>query len=165
MYKLAATCVSMINMFEYKMTAAIEHDFASRISYELKRAERYRIFLSLLVFNLGPVVDRGGTAGVTEDDTREKFLSDIRLFLGHTVREIDAISNTNNIKVGLLLPETSRQGAEAAARRLGQQISGFCNEYFPQTSDHFIPVEISSYPDAGGARAIQDYIGEFNKGN
>ncbi len=147
------------------MAALIEHDFASRIEYELKRAERYRIFLSLLIFNLGPVVDRGGSAGVTEEEIREKFLSDIRSFIGHTVREIDAISNSNNIKVGLLLPETSRQGAEAAARRLGQQINGFCKEYFPQATDHFIPVEISSYPDAVGARAIQDYIGEFNKGN
>jgi len=152
-------------MTEFKMSALIEHDFSSRISYELKRAERYRIFLSLLIFNLGPVVDRGGSAGVAEDGTREKFLSDIRTFLSSTIREIDAVSNSNGIKVGLLLPETSRQGAEATAQRLGREINGFCKEYFPETSEPFIPVEISSYPDAAGARSIQDYIEEFGSDN
>jgi hypothetical protein len=147
------------------MSALIEHDFSSRISYELKRAERYRIFLSLLIFNLGPIIDRGGSAGITENNVRERFLSDIRSFISNTIREIDAVSNSDGIRVGLLLPETSRQGAEATARRLGREIIGFCKEYFPQTDDHFVPVEISSYPDAAGARSIQDYIDDFNSGN
>lgn len=147
------------------MSALIEHDFSSRINYELKRAERYRIFLSLLIFNLGPVIDRGGSAGITENEARERFLSDVRAFISNTIREIDAVSNANGIKVGLLLPETSRQGAEATARRIAREINGFCKEYFPDTNDHFIPIEISSYPDAAGARSIQDYIDEFVTGH
>lgn len=147
------------------MSAMIEHNFSTRISYELKRAERYRIFLSLLVINLGPVVDKGGSAGISNNDSREKFLQDVRAFISNTIREIDAVSNSNGIKMGLLLPETSRQGAEATARRLASEINSFCAEYFPERTDHLIPVEISSYPDAAGARSIYDFIDEFNEEN
>jgi len=135
--------------------------FASRIHYELKRAERYRIFLSLAVFNLGPILDLAGNGVKIEDAERGEFLKHLGGILKQTVREVDAISNSGRIKIGLLMPETSRQGAEAAVRRINRTINEFCTDYFKKPSDYLVPTEISSFPDAAGARSIASYLDEF----
>lgn len=136
-------------------------DFTFRIDYELKRAERYRIFLSLVVFNVGPILDLAEN-GVFEDETkRAKFLMDLRGVIRDCAREVDLTSELGSAKIGLLLPETSRQGAEAATRRISETLYRFCMDCFKKPVDYLVPVEISSFPDAAGARSIPSYLEEF----
>jgi len=137
-------------------------EFISRIQYELKRAERYRIFLSLVVFNMGPVVDSAGNGSFTTDEKRSEFLREIKQVVKDAVREIDAVSDTKMIKIGLLMPETSRQGAEAVAQRLTKELNDHIADFFNKQNGFLIPVEISSFPDASGARAISSFIEEFD---
>lgn len=138
-------------------------EFVSRIQYELKRAERYRIFLSLVVFNMGPVVDMAGNGSFQSDEKREEFLREIKQVVKDAVREIDAVSDTERIKIGLLMPETSRQGAEAVAQRLTRELNDHIADFFKKQNGFLIPVEISSFPDASGARSISSFIEEFDK--
>ncbi|UCD16633.1 MAG: hypothetical protein JSV44_09240 [Candidatus Zixiibacteriota bacterium] len=138
-----------------------EGEFISRIKYELKRAERYRIFLSLAIFNFGPVVDMAGNGSFETEEDRARFMNQINEVVKDSVREIDAVSNTNHIKVGLLMPETSRQGAEAVAQRLAGTLTGYCSDYFGKPDGFLIPIEISSFPDASGAKSIASYLEEL----
>ncbi len=134
----------------------IANGFAERINYELKRAERYRIFLSLVIFNFTPVIEiaRNGKP-------KNEFFDSINGILKKSIREIDTISNSGREKIGLLFPETSRQGAEAATKRITDLINRYCTEYLEPGAEYIIPVEISSYPDAAGARSIASFLEEF----
>ncbi|SYZ72797.1 hypothetical protein TRIP_C20912 [Candidatus Zixiibacteriota bacterium] len=137
------------------------NDFTSRINFELKRAERYRIFVSLIVFNLAPIFEMATDKAKQEDSAVNGFLSEVGDVIRRSVREIDALSNSGRLKIGLLCPETSRQGAEAAAKRIANLLNSFCSDYFKRPGDFLIPVEISSFPDAAGARSIASYMDEF----
>ncbi|HDL04634.1 MAG TPA: GGDEF domain-containing protein [candidate division Zixibacteria bacterium] len=139
--------------------------FADLISYELRRAERYRIFLSLVVINLGPIIELGGNGSLSKDADKEQFLGDLFEVLRGSVREVDLISGYGDTKIGLLLPETPRQGAEAAARRISETLYSFCGDYFRKPADYLVPVEISSFPDAAGARSVASYIEDFARVN
>jgi hypothetical protein len=143
------------------MSRELEIDFAVKMRYELKRAERYRTFLSLVIFNLGPIVDLAGP--VSRDEARrDRFVREIQKVIRSTIREIDFVSNSGRLKVGLLLPETSRQGAEAATRRITDMITEFCGNYLARPDDYLVPVEIASFPDASGTRSIASYMEDFS---
>jgi hypothetical protein len=141
----------------------MECDFASRIDYELKRAERYRVFLSLAVFNFGPIIDLADNQSFETEKEKRDFINSIHELIKHSVREVDAVSNSGNVKVGILLPETPRQAAESTINRLSGTIQKFCIDYFRNGNDYLIPIEISSFPDAAGTKSISSYIEEFKK--
>ena len=142
-----------------------ESDFASRIGYELKRAERYRIFLSLVTFNIGPILDLAGDQALRDEAEKTRFLDGLHRTVQRSVREVDSLSDTGSVKIGLLLPETPRQGAEAAARRISETLHRYCIDYFSRPADYLVPVEISSFPDAAVARSIASYMEDFDSEN
>jgi hypothetical protein len=154
-----------VNIFDgmlgTEVTDMPAHDFATRINFELKRAERYRIFVSLIVFNLAPIFDMATDKAKQEESAVNGFLSELGQIIRRSVREIDALSNSGRLKIGLLCPETSRQGAEAAAKRIANVLNSFCADYFKRPGDYLIPIEISSFPDAAGARSLSSYMDEF----
>lgn len=144
------------------MTVDTDTSFSTRINYELKRAERYRYFVSLIVFDIGSVLDLAGNGVLKNEKTRGKFLTELNKLLYGAVREVDAISNhRHRTRIGLLLPETTRQGAESAARRISSSFVEFLTNYFGQPTDYMVPVEISSFPDAAGVRSVASYLEEF----
>ncbi|UCD95239.1 MAG: hypothetical protein JSU69_04100 [Candidatus Zixiibacteriota bacterium] len=142
-----------------------EFDFASRIGNELKRAERYRIFLSLVTFNIGPILDLAGDQALRNEVEKTRFLDGLHRTVQRSVREVDSLSDSGSVKIGLLLPETPRQGAEAAARRISETLHRYCTDYFSQPADYLVPIEISSFPDAAGARSIASYMEDFGSEN
>ena len=136
--------------------------FSSRIQFELKRAERYRIFVSLVVFNVGSVFEIIGKEKLKAEGVRAGFLRAVNTVIRESVREIDAVSNNSRSKIGVLCPETSRQGAEAAARRIQDTLKQFCSDHFGNSGEYIIPVEIASFPDAAGTRSIASYFDEYS---
>ena len=148
-------------MEEGRSNTKLDKSFAKRVEYELKRAERYRIFVSFLVFDLGSVMDMVGDFTSAGEDHRKNFINSINSVIGSSVREVDVVSNGNRIKVGILCPETSRQGAEAAAKRIQTALTNYCLDHFKNSNEYFIPVEISSFPDAAGNRSIASYFEEY----
>jgi hypothetical protein len=138
-------------------------EFAAQIDYELKRSERYRCFLSLVVINIGPVMDLSMKGTADARDKRHEFLEKAVMVIRGAVRAVDAVSDSARTRIGLLLPETSRQGAEATVRRVSQTLAGFCSDYFKKPADYFFPIEISSFPDASGTRSIASYVDEFSE--
>ena len=129
--------------------------FLSKVDLELKRAERYSVFVSLVVFDLTFVRDQFGP------DAPGKVL---RLFESTRakVREIDQVSVIDDYKLVLLLPETPRQGAEIAGRRVNELLRDMLSMEATETAERVIPMEMASYPDAAGARSIADFLRDYS---
>jgi len=133
-------------------TKQTEATFFGQVQNELKRARRYRVFLSMVVLDLRqvPLSESFGNGSGTKD------LTDL---LTENVREIDCVADLNDRVVGVLLPETPRQGAEVVGRRMTDLVR---SHFSLQDSgaDSGISMEMASYPDTSGAKTIADIVHE-----
>ena len=132
----------------------MELSFLTLADIELKRAERYRIFVSLIV------IDFSRTRQIHENCTQEK-LAELALFTSGKVRACDTVTALGDCRLAILFPETARQGAESAARRLGDLVKRHIADKLSVGTDEVIPMEIASYPDAAGARTIANFLEEL----
>jgi GGDEF domain-containing protein len=130
--------------------------FARTLDLELKRAKRYRIFISMSVLDLSFTGDIAGAEGAFSLDAT------VDLIREH-IREIDNVVALEDDRVGLLFPETPRQGAEIASKRLAELIKNSIENATHKSLDALIPVEMVSYPDAAGAKSMTDYLEELLK--
>ncbi len=135
-----------------------ENLFLDRVNIELKRAERYRIFVSLIVLDVGFV-----QASFPEKNS--SVMTELLGFIQKNVRAIDNVSLLTPFKLGLLFPETTRQGAEIASRRISDLIRTRLSELNNQNYEQVIPLEMASYPDAAGAKSITDFLREYSEKN
>lgn len=128
-----------------------EESFLKRAQVELKRAERYHVFLSLICLDLSFLAQE-------EQATAELFqrLADR---VQSQVRVCDVVSALPGGCLALLYPETSRDGAEVAARRIAntirEEVAGLVGHPPPEV----IPMEIASFPDAAGAKTVTELLG------
>lgn len=133
-------------------------EFLDRIETELKRAERYRIFLSMVIVDLSVYLN-GGTNGSQE------LLNQVHSVLKNSIRIIDDVAVVGGNRLGLLFPETSRQGAELAAKRLAEVIKNSLPSIMDDSAAAVIPLEMASFPDAAGTKTIPEIIREFTPVN
>ncbi len=108
--------------------------FARRAETELKRAERYLSFLSLVTFEIVPV-------GFTWD---EKLKMKVIEVAERSVRETDLVGTSDAYRVAVLLVETPRRGAERAAERIASQLLDFC---LKEKGESKLEIKIHSFPE------------------
>ena len=121
---------------------------------ELKRAERYRIFVSLAVLDLSFL---GNTLGAKSTEVVARLTG----MTAQSVRASDSATLLEHNRVALLFPETSRQNAAIAARRISGLIRHWLKDQAGLMTDEMISVEMASYPDAGGAKTISNFLEEL----
>lgn len=114
---------------------------------EMRRAERYRIFVSLLVLDLSIVKE------MIPEHTPELVERLVGLAAAR-IRCTDSIAPTDPYRIVLLFPETPRQSAMLAAHRLTEMVRRVLSEETGSPVDAIIPVEIVSYPDAAGTKTL-----------
>jgi GGDEF domain-containing protein len=136
---------------------ATEEPFLDKVGIELKRAERYRIFISLIVIDLGFV------SGY-QDGRSEAIITELMEVVSRNIRAIDNVSRLDDNRLALLFPETTRQGAEIASKRVTDLIRTHLTAQGHRV-DQVIPLEMASYPDAAGARSVADFLREFSNKN
>ena len=130
--------------------------FTEIVGSELKRAERYSIFVSLGVMDLSSA--RKDSNGASQD-----ILSSLLQVVKKNIRDVDSVSYINGCKLGLLFPETPRQGAEKVVKRVAELVRQHLIETGTlQGSGDIIPLEMASYPDAAGAKTITEIIQEWS---
>jgi GGDEF domain-containing protein len=133
-------------------TKQTELTFFSLVQNELKRARRYRVFLSMVVLDLRQ-------ASVGEEAGNGSGKLDLTDLLAENVREIDCVADLSERVVGVLLPETPRQGAEIVGRRMTELVRSHLS-LEESAADTGISMEMASYPDTSGAKTIADFIRE-----
>jgi hypothetical protein len=117
---------------------------------ELKRAERYRVFVTMIRFDLS-VIDR------LFPENANAILDQIVDFAQGKIRGSDMISSTSR-SIAILIPETPRQGAEVTSRRLRDLLKERLSEMADKDVADTIPLELASYPDTAGARPMADFL-------
>lgn len=132
--------------------------FLNRVNIELKRAERYRIFISLLVLDLSFIESE---LADNQDAIKEEILDAV----AKEIREIDLVSVLNDSKLALLFPETNRQGAEIASKRITEAIKKNLADKKQEAAEKLITMEMSSFPDAAGVRSISEFLKEYSEKN
>jgi GGDEF domain-containing protein len=128
--------------------------FVQRVEVELNRAERYRVFVSLTVFDLGPVREVAG-------DKNSEVLRDLSTQVRELVRACDYVALLHDHCLAVLQPETPRQGAEIAAKRLATMVKDRLVARLGEGANRVIPVEIASFPDTAGARTLNGFLEEL----
>ncbi len=131
--------------------------FINRVDIELKRAQRYQIFVSLLVYDIS-FLSTNKSDTENENSLQEKIFQAI----SQTVRAIDNVSMLAVDKIALLLPETNRQGAEIASRRISSVLKECLDSHNSEFTVDTVAPEMASYPDAAGMKSIKDYLTDFS---
>lgn len=127
--------------------------FLNLSGIELRRAERYRVFVTLILFDLSMLDE-------LFEDLSPKILDEIVEYARERIRGSDIISSTKR-SIALLIPETPRQGAEITSRRLSEQIRQRLSDLANKDIEEVIPLEMASFPDTAGARTLSDFLNEL----
>jgi len=121
-------------------------NFSLRAMQELKRAERYSEFVSLILIDLekwlGPLSKR--EKEVFRSGNWEKELYDL---VTRETRQTDVVSGLEKNKMALLLTETSPEGAKLLAKRLTEEIALFLAAERKKLLDPKVLMKIVSFPD------------------
>ena len=121
-------------------------NFSLRAVQELKRAERYSEFISLILIDmekwLGPLSKKQKEAFLPGN--WEKELYDL---ITRETRQTDVVSGLEKHKMALLLTETSPEGAKVLAKRLTQEIALILAAERKKLLDPKAMMKIVSFPD------------------
>lgn len=140
------------------MDAEIICRFRDIALMELKRAERYRNFLSLLVLNLSEFLSTAGRRKIVSRKEAEQFMETVVEHVKGGARETDLISGVNTQRLVMLLPETDREGARVAGERFQKLLSEFLSDFLESEHQFEIPLEITSFPEQSGKSNFQNRL-------
>ena len=125
--------------------------FGLRTKQELKRAERYCEFLSLMMIDITSL-----TKFAQKSSKFKRNLTGLQQNLENTirknVRETDIVSRFENNRLALLLSETSKEGANCVCKRLKEEIKTFASDSIKIPQSWEAPMEIVSFPDKEDGR-------------
>ncbi len=125
---------------------------------ELKRAERYRNFLSLLVLNLSEFLATVGRRKITSEAEEDRLLDKAINRLRQESRETDLISRLDDARLAMLLPETDFNGARIAADRFQALLNELLGDFLQSSYRFDVPLEITSFPDATGEASFKSRL-------
>jgi GGDEF domain-containing protein len=125
---------------------------------ELKRAERYRNFLSLLVLNLSEFLSTAGRRKIASREEAHQFMEKVINRVKGGARETDLISEVRNECLVMLLPETNGEGARVAGERLQKLLSEFLSDFLDSDYRFDVPLEITSFPEESGKKYFQNRL-------
>lgn len=118
--------------------------FERRLAQELRRAERYCEFLSLVLIDVSSVL-------VEQSSQRKaKVLKSMGGLIGESIRATDILASLGKNRLALMLTETPKEGAFCLAERLSEMIS---STTLPEELSAFqgetINIGIASFPEDG----------------
>ena len=133
-------------------------EFRNLALLELKRAERYRNFLSLLVLNLSEFLATAGKRKINSPDAASEFVEKAVARLRAFARETDMISRLGEARLVMLLPETDPSGARTAAGRFQKLIADYLAEFLESDFRFEVSLEIASFPDSSGEASLKSRL-------
>ncbi|MBD3170073.1 MAG: hypothetical protein GF307_11365 [candidate division Zixibacteria bacterium] len=133
-------------------------------SQELKRAERYCSFLSLVTIQIEfgdnlqfPIATETGAILIIDD-----LQDELHRIICKTLRETDYVSGFESGKIGILLVETSRGGAEVLLKRIKSVLDSFLDSISLDSNSLNYKTLIVSFPNEGANRQdFQEVLNSF----
>lgn len=121
--------------------------FCLRAQEELKRAERYSDFLSLIMIDITSLIKFARKYGMQNFAVPKELLENLERIIRKTVRETDIVSGFEKNRLALLLFETPLDGANSLAKRLGGEIKDFVSGSVKTPQQWQVPMEVVSFPE------------------
>jgi diguanylate cyclase (GGDEF)-like protein len=118
--------------------------FERRFTQELRRAERYCEFLSLVLIDVSSALaDQSSSA-------EAKAIKDLGQLVEGTVRATDILAKLGKNRLAVLLTETPKEGAFRLAERLSEKITGsHLSEELQGLKEELLNIGIASFPEDG----------------
>jgi GGDEF domain-containing protein len=121
--------------------------FSLRAKEELKRAERYSDFLSLIVIDITSLIKFARKYGVENFAFPKELLENLEKIIRKSVRETDIVSGFEQNRLGLLLFQTPLEGANCLSKRLGEKIKDFVSGSVKTPQHWQVPMEVATFPE------------------
>ena len=147
------------------MEATDVQKFRDLALLELKRAERYCNFLSILILNLSEFLATAGKRKIDSPEKAREFVVRAVNRLKLSARETDIISQIGDSQLAMLLPETDREGASVAAERFREMINELMSEILDSNYDFDIPLEVTSFPGHHEEQSLRMRLTDMFAGN
>jgi two-component system cell cycle response regulator len=121
--------------------------FDRRFTQELRRAERYCEFLSLVL------IDASSVLADQSAQIKSKALRRLGSLIKDAVRVTDILTSLGKHRLALILTETPKEGAFHLAERLSEKIAGTAlPAELKALRDEPVNIGIASFPEDGGSR-------------
>jgi diguanylate cyclase (GGDEF)-like protein len=122
-------------------------EFESRARQELKRAERYASYLSLVKINFYDYFNSAFAGMQPKSLDKTSMYSDISEFIFDNVRDTDIVSYIEGNRMMILLSETPLDGALTMSERLADDLQEYIASRHKFELTPEIPIEVSSFPN------------------
>ncbi|MDD5448207.1 MAG: sensor domain-containing diguanylate cyclase [Actinomycetota bacterium] len=96
--------------------------FEERLSHEVERAERYKLVVSLIIFDIDHLDEYNQSCGHMLGNLA---IADIANLLKKNTRRIDFIARIGEDEFGVILPQTHRLGAMRLGDRLREEVANY----------------------------------------
>ncbi len=118
--------------------------FERRFTQELRRAERYCEFLSLVL------IDMSSALAEQSSSAEAKAVKELGQLVHRTVRATDILAKLGKNRLAVLLTETPKEGAFRLAERLREKVTGSgLWEGFQGLKEESFNIGIASFPEDG----------------
>ena len=107
------------------MSLTSGYNFVDRTRQELSRAERYCLFLSVILIDMNDLSRAVANRKLGDRISLDDVCREVEKNLRGSLRASDIVSPCDRHRIGLLLMETSRSGLDVVKRR----VDGFLRDY------------------------------------
>lgn len=121
--------------------------FLERTRQELSRAERYCLFLSLLLVDVSEFVRVLEKRVGADDPAIESLAKHVEAGLRSSIRTSDVVAAYDKNRVGLLLMETSKAGLETIRKRVETFIRDYLRGSFRMPFEPPVVIRGASFPE------------------
>ncbi len=129
------------------MSLSSEYSFVDRTRQELSRAERYCLFLSVILIDMNDLSRAVANRNLGDKINLGEVCREVEKNLRGSLRASDIVSTCERHRIGLLLMETSRSGLEVVKRR----VDGFLRDYLRAALrlpfDPEVTIKDASFPE------------------
>ncbi len=121
--------------------------FFERTRQELSRAERYCLFLSIMLIDLSEFARALGKRKHLSSDAAESLAERLETGLRQTVRDSDVVASFDRNRVGLLLMETSRTGLKVVKDRIENFVKDYLRGAYQVPFEPTYQITSASFPE------------------
>lgn len=122
-------------------------NFAERARQELSRAERYCLFLSMILIDMNDLSRAIANRQNPEGIDLQAICKDVEKNLRESLRASDVVAPCNENRIGLLLMETSRSGLEVVKKRVDSFVRDYLRAALRLPFDPEVVVKDASFPE------------------
>ncbi len=126
---------------------SVNHTFSFRARQEVSRAERYCLFLSLMLIDTNELSRalqaRKSSPELSVDDLRMRIEEGVR----GAVRASDVVSAFEQNRIGVLLMETSRAGLEIVKQRINLFLIDYLRGTLQLPFEPAVSIRDASFPE------------------